>query len=203
MTPRLTLGLLAGLSLLAGVAAAVLFLHAPAAHIESGTLLETPHPVADFSLTGENGQAFTRQSMLGQWNLIDVGYTSCPDVCPTTLATLREMHSLLGADAGKLRVVFLSVDPERDTPQRLAQYVHYFSPDFHAATGGKAQLDALAASLGFVYMKVPGPTPQSYSMDHSAALILVNPEAAVAAYLSPPFNAATLSADLRNLVAAR
>jgi protein SCO1/2 len=203
ITRPLTLSLFAGLSILAGMAVAVLLLRPPPAQIQSGTLLEKPRPIVDFTLTGEDGKPFTRADLLGHWDLIYVGYTYCPDVCPTTLATLKDVHKALGADAAKVRVVFLSVDPERDTPERLAQYVHYFSPAFKAITGDKAQLDALGSNLGFVYMKVPGPTPQTYSMDHSAALILVNPQAELAGFVSPPLIAETLAADLRSLVAGR
>ncbi|MBL6752027.1 MAG: SCO family protein [Nevskia sp.] len=185
------------------MAAAVVLLRPAPAQIQSGTLLDKPRPIVDFTMTGDDGKPFTRARLLGRWHLIYVGYTYCPDVCPTTLATLKEMHRLLGADAAKVQVVFLSVDPERDTPQRLAQYVHYFSPDFQAITGDKAQLDALGTNLNFVYMKVPGATPQSYSMDHSAALILVNPQAEVAGFVTPPIVAEALAADLRNLMAAR
>jgi protein SCO1/2 len=203
ITRPLTLSLLAGLSLLVGMAAAVVLLHPAPARIQSGTLLDPPRPIVDFTLTGDDGKPYTRERLLGHWSLLYVGYTNCPDVCPTTLALLKQVYALLGADAGKVRIVFLSVDPERDTPARLAQYVHYFSPDFAAATGDKQQLEALGANLGFVFMKVPGATPQSYSMDHSAALILVNPKAELAGYVSPPLIAEALSADLRRLADAR
>lgn len=199
----LILSLLAGFAALVGIAAGALLLRPASARIESGTLLEPPRPVAQFTLTGDDGKPYTRQQLEGHWTVIYVGYTFCPDVCPTTLALLKDVHQALGADAGKVRFLFLSVDPERDTPERLAQYVHYFSPDFAAATGSKAQLDALASNLGFVYLKVPGQTPESYSMDHSAALILIDPQGRLAGYASPPFKAQALTADLLKLAQGR
>jgi len=97
-------------------------------------------------------------------------------------------------------VLFISVDPARDTPQALAQYVHYFGADFHGATADDAELEKLGKDLGFVYLKVPGTTPDNYLMDHSAALMLINPKAELAGYLSPPFDAATIAKDLKNLI---
>ena len=193
----LTLGLLAAFAVIVGIALGALLLRRPPAVLQSGTLLEHPRPVPDFSLTGDDGQTLTRASLEGRWTLVYVGYTFCPDVCPTTLALLKAVHRQLGTAASLVHVLFLSVDPERDKPAVLEKYVHYFSPDFSAATGSHDQLDALAATLGFVYEKVPGKTADSYLMDHSSELILIDPQARVAAYLSPPFTVTALTADLR------
>jgi protein SCO1/2 len=192
------LGLAAAAALLLGAAAAVL-LRPHAAALKSVTLLPEPRAVADFSLTGSDGRPFTRASLAGHWTLIYVGYTFCPDQCPTTLALLKSVYAKLGAVAGKIQVLFVSIDPERDTPARLAQYVHYFSPQFAAATGPQSELDKMGSNLGFVYDKVPGATPQSYLMDHSAALMLIDPDARLAGYLTPPFNAIDMAADLKKL----
>ncbi|MDB5987049.1 MAG: hypothetical protein JWR16_2102 [Nevskia sp.] len=196
----LMLGILAAFALLIGVLVGAILLKPGAVEISSGTLLPQPRPIADFSLSGSDGQPYTKASLAGHWSLIFAGYTFCPDVCPTTLAELKGVLNKLGADAGKLQVVFISVDPERDTPQRLAQYVHYFSPDFRAATGEVAALEKLGQSLGFVFVKVPGATPESYLMDHSAALMLVNPQAELVGYLTPPFKADAIAADLKPLL---
>jgi protein SCO1/2 len=175
-------------------------LHQGTPQLRSGTLLDTRRPVIDFNLNGADGKPFTRADLLGHWDLIYVGYTHCPDVCPTTLAQLKAVTAGLGSDRGKLRVVFLSIDPERDTPQVLGQYTHYFSPDFEAATGPNAVLDALGRNLSFVYEKVPGDTPQSYLMDHSSALILVDPQGQLAGYLTPPFKTVDMVSDLKQLL---
>ncbi|MDR3416243.1 MAG: SCO family protein [Nevskia sp.] len=196
----LTWSLLAAFAVLFGIAAGMVLLHTDARPIRSGTLLERPRPVPDFALTGSDGKPFTKADLLGHWDVVYVGYTHCPDVCPTTLALLKAVAAGLGDDRKRLRVVFLSIDPERDTPETLAQYTHYFNPDFLAATGSNEQLDALGSKLGFVYQKVPGETPQSYLMDHSSALILIDPKGEVAGYLTPPFKTEDLVGDLKQLV---
>jgi protein SCO1/2 len=175
-------------------------LQPPAVELASGTLLQAPRAVADFSLTGSDGRPFTKAAFSGHWNLVFAGYTFCPDVCPTTLADVKAALGKLGPQAAKLQVTFVSIDPERDTPERLAQYVHYFDPSFRAATGTKENLDKLGQSLGYVYEKVPGATPQSYLMDHSAMLILVNPNAELVGYLTPPFKPDAIAGDLKRLL---
>lgn len=195
----LILSLAAAGALLLGLFAA-LSLRPQAAEFRSGTLLETPRAISDFALIGGDGQPFTKADLQGHWSLIFAGYTFCPDVCPTTLATLKAMQAKLGPDAQRLQVVFLSVDPERDTPPRLAQYVRYFSPDFRAATGEVPALEKLGENLGFVFAKVLGATPETYLMDHSAALMLVDPKAELAGYLTPPFKAEAMAADLKPLL---
>ncbi len=192
--------LLAGLAVLIGITAGLVVLHPASVQIQSGTLLRQPRPIADFSLANSDGKPYTKADLAGHWSVIYVGYTHCPDVCPTTLAQLKAVEKGLGVDAARLRFVFLSIDPERDTPEALGQYTHYFSPDFLAVTGPNAQLDALGANLGFVYEKVPGQTPQTYLMDHSSALILIDPQARLAGYLTPPFKTESLIGDLKQLV---
>jgi protein SCO1 len=176
-------------------------LHKPATlQIESGTLLDRPRPVAEFNLQGADGKPFTRADLAGHTTVIFVGYTFCPDVCPQTLTELKAVHAKLGDLGDKLRFVFLSIDPERDTPEKLASYVHYFSPDFSAATGTNPELDKLGENLGYAYTKVPGGTPESYQMDHSAALIVIGPQTQLLGYLTPPFKVDAMSQDLRALV---
>jgi len=195
----LSYGLLAAFAILVGIAAGLIVLRPAAVEIQSGTLLKSPRPVVDFSLVADDGKPFTKADLAGRWSLIYVGYTHCPDVCPTTLAQLKAVEKGLGADAARIHFIFLSIDPERDTPQALGQYTHYFSPDFTAVTGPNAELDKLGASLNFVYQKVPGQTPQSYLMDHSSALILVDPQARLAGFLTPPFKTEALVSDLRQV----
>jgi protein SCO1/2 len=196
----LSWALLAGLAVLAGAAAALLVLRPGGVQILSGTLLQPPRPVIDFSLQGSDGKPFTKADLAGHWNVLYVGYTHCPDVCPTTLAQLKAVEQGLGADASRVRFIFLSIDPGRDTPDALGQYTHYFSPDFVAVTAPDAQLEALGSSLGFVFEKVPGQTPQSYLMDHSAQLTLLDPQGRLAGYLTPPFKTENLVGDLKQLV---
>ena len=166
----------------------------------SGTLLPTPRTVTTFKLIAEDGKPFTNADLSRHWSLIFTGFTHCPDVCPTTLSLLKDTVARLGAQGDALQIVFVSVDPERDTPEALERYVHYFNPHFRAATGPTAELEILGANLGFVFAKIPGPTPESYSMDHSVALILTDPQGRLAGYFTPPFKAEVLAADLSTLL---
>ncbi|WP_169603913.1 SCO family protein [Methylococcus geothermalis] len=168
--------------------------------LASGTLLPQPRPVAEFALTGEDGKPFTRAGLLGRWTVIFVGYTHCPDVCPTTLSQLKAAKAKLGADGARLAVLFVSVDPERDTPDHLARYVRYFDKEFRAATGPVDALAALGRQLGFVFIKNPAPEGEGYGIDHSAELMLLDPEARLAGYLTPPFQAETLAADFKMIL---
>lgn len=194
------LALLAVVALLAGVILGQRWFAPKLPAIASGTLLPKPRPLADFSLTDSGGKPFTRADLLGHWTIIFAGYTSCPDVCPTTLAELKGLEGRLGPLSDRLGVLFLSVDPERDTPEKLDQYVHYFDPRFRAATGTVDALEALGRNLGFVFEKTPGSTPGSYTIDHSAALMLIDPRGSLAGYLVPPFKPDTLAADMKNVM---
>jgi protein SCO1 len=169
--------------------------------LTSGILLTAPRPVGDFALTDQDGQPFTRRRLDGHWTLLFAGFTHCPDVCPTTLGVMKAVAERLPQDA-PLEMVFLSVDPERDTPEQLKRYVRYFSPTLVGATGGADQLQALCANLGLAYMKVPGAKASGYTMDHSAALVLLDRQGRVAAYFQPPHRAETLAADLGRVLAA-
>lgn len=199
----LSLALIALAAAAAGLfSASHVFAPAPSTQtpIRSGTLLPQPRPIPEFTLAGADGQPFTKAAFAGKWSVIFVGFTHCPDVCPNTLALLKNVRRGLAEQKKDLQVVLLSVDPERDTPKVLADYVRYFDPAFLGATGPKAQLDPLGSALGFVYMKVPGATPETYTVDHSSALILVNPQAQVAGYFTPPFKVEPLKDDLARLI---
>ncbi|HVT36911.1 MAG TPA: SCO family protein [Nevskiaceae bacterium] len=200
MSSRLT-WIVAAVAGVAGLIAAALWFAPGPAALQSGVVLPQPRALGEFALVADDGQPFTLQRLRGHWTLIFPGFTHCPDVCPTTLALLKQVRVRL---AGKpdVQVVFLSVDPQRDTPQALSTYVHYFDPAFTGVTAAEPELSRVATQLAIAYEKVPGPSPDSYSMDHSAALVLVNPQAQVAAYLSPPFQLETLAADLRKATGA-
>lgn len=168
--------------------------------LASGTALATPRAIADFRLTDQQGREFTRESLRGGWSLVFAGFTHCPDACPTTLAMLNAMDERLRANGGAIQVVFLSVDPERDTAERLAGYVSHFNPRFVAVTGARAQIDELCRDLGIAYVRNPG-AGGDYTVDHSAALVLIDPRARVAGYFQPPHDADALAADLAALAA--
>lgn len=196
----LSLGVIAALAAVAGLVVATLVFRPGNIELNAGTLLPEPRAIPEFTLAGTDGQPFTRARFEGRWSLIFVGFTHCPDVCPNTLGVLKNLRRQLGAQKKNLQVVFLSVDPERDDVAALARYVEYFDPQFIGATGPTEQLDKLGTALGFVYMKSPGKTPTTYNIDHSSALILVNPEARVAGYFTPPLKVDALAKDLAGLI---
>ena len=176
-------------------------IYAPrAVQIESGTLLREPRPVAAFALLDQDARPYSNAELQGHWTLLFAGFTHCPDVCPTTLGTMKQLAQQPGLREAGLDYVFLSVDPERDTPQRLKSYVAFFGTAIRGVSGPRAQIDVLCASLGLAYLKIPGASDAEYTMDHTAALVLLDPQGRVAGYFQPPHKLDTLAADLARIV---
>lgn len=196
----ITLGMIAALAALAGLVVATLMSGSKGIELETGTLLKQPRVIEAFQLKDSSGAVFDNARFTGHWSLVFAGFTYCPDVCPSTLAMLKGLKAQLDAANTPVQVVFLSVDPQRDTPDKLDRYVHYFSPDFIGATGSDDELEKLARSLSLVYAKVPGDTPETYTMDHSAALVLIDPQGRVAGYFLPPHRVKELAADLQRVI---
>jgi protein SCO1/2 len=175
--------------------------------VSVATVLPQPRPLADFRLVDQDGAPFTLEALRGQWTFLAIGYTHCPDICPTTLATFTAIASGIGDRSERqapTRFLFVSIDPGRDTPERLAQYVRYFDPGFLGATGDEAQLRAFAAQLGLAYAKVEGQdTALGYLMDHSASVLLVDPDGRLAAIFSAPHDSARMALDFLAIAAAR
>jgi protein SCO1/2 len=199
------LALASVLALLIGLWAARQLMHTPAAlpTLTSGTALPAPRPLTPFTLTDHRGQPFDLTRFRGAWTLLFFGYTHCPDICPTTLATLNSVAKKI-ADAGPqrvpVRVVFVSVDPQRDTVQRLAEYVPYFNKDFLGVTGTPAQLDAFTAQLNILHMRGSETAADGgYTVDHTASILLIDPEARFSAIFSAPHVATTLAKDFLSL----
>jgi protein SCO1/2 len=161
--------------------------------LASGTWLPQAKPIIDFQLTDTDGRPFTRRELAGAPSLVFFGFTHCPDVCPTTLLKLAQVRRHVAA-AG-LRVLFISVDPERDAPPVLGLYVHAFDPQFQALTGDPQTIARLAANFGVAVNRVPLPGGD-YTMDHSAVVFVLDDAAHIVAVFTPPFEVAALSADL-------
>lgn len=170
--------------------------------LEAGTVLPEPRALPEFALRDHHGRAFGPGRLAGQWTLVFAGFTHCPDICPATLAMLAGLDERLQAEGVELEMLFASVDPERDDPATLAGYVTHFSPRMTGVTGDKAELDSLMSGLGFAYIKVPL-GGGNYTVDHSAALALIDPGGRVAAYFTPPLRPDALAADLAVLAGAR
>lgn len=176
---------------LAGALLARLLTPAPIA-LSSGTWLPAPRPVADFTLTDAHGRDFDSNRLRGRPSLVFFGFTHCPDICPTTLARLAGVRRELPG----IQIVFVSLDPERDTPAVLGRYARAFHPDLIAVTGPPAARAPLESSLSVFSMRVPQPGG-GYSVDHSSALYLLDAQGRWVAAFSPPFDVDRLTADLR------
>jgi len=135
-----------------------------------------------FDLTDQFGQRRTLADFKGKAVVIFFGFTQCPDVCPTSLSELAQAKQLLGPDGDRLQVLFVSVDPERDTPEVMKEYMANFDPSFLALYTSLDGLPALAKSFKIYYKKVDGPTPTSYTMDHSAGAYVYDPQGRVRLY---------------------
>ena len=129
----------------------------------------------DFSLPDTNGKVHTLADYKGKAVVLFFGYTHCPDVCPTTMAELAQAMQQLGPDAKRVQVLFVTVDPARDTPQVLSQYVQAFNPSFVGLRPDDAQLAKVAKDFRVYYAKVPGKTPDNYTMNHTAASYVFDP----------------------------
>ncbi|HUI62422.1 MAG TPA: SCO family protein [Steroidobacteraceae bacterium] len=162
--------------------------------LASGTWLGTPRDTGSLRLTDQAGQPFTELALQGKPSLVFFGYTHCPDVCPTTLAKLAQVKK--AAAVPGLQVVFVSVDPQRDTPATLNTYVHAFDPEFIGLTGAPADIAGLTSRFGIAVARVDLPGGD-YSMDHSAAVFLLNTHGQIAALFTPPFDVRRLAEDLR------
>ncbi|HEX9707384.1 MAG TPA: SCO family protein [Steroidobacteraceae bacterium] len=164
--------------------------------LRSGTALPDPRPIGEFSLVDQDGRPFGRAALENRWSLVFTGFTNCPDLCPTTLALLASLRSRLPGNG--LQVVFVSVDPERDTPERIAAYLAHFDPGLIGATGTRAEIERFTNTLGLAQVRNPG-IGGEYTVDHSAALVLIDPKARVAGYFRPPHDERALAADLARL----
>ncbi|MFK5971090.1 MAG: SCO family protein [Candidatus Marithrix sp.] len=184
--------IIVSLLVLVGIAFGVIgwFFPRPTVPIELQAILRPePKPLQGFSLIDQNKNAFKLENFKGKWTLLFFGYTFCPDVCPTTLTVLQEFYTNLQPQVlANTQVVFVSVDPERDTPEKLAEYVAYFSKDFIGVTGEVTEINKLALQTGAGYIK--GPTlnadDSNYQISHTSTIFLINPKMQLHAGFSQP-----------------
>jgi len=154
----------------------------------------------DFALKDPDGKARTLADFRGKAVVVFFGYTQCPDVCPATLATLAEAMKRLGADADRVQVLFVTIDPERDTPQLLKQYVPAFDPRFLGLYGDADATARTAKEFKVIYQKVAGPAPDSYTMDHSAGSYVFDPQGRLRLFVSNGQGPDVFAHDLRELL---
>jgi protein SCO1/2 len=156
----------------------------------------------DFRLKDTSGRERTLADFRGKVVVLFFGYAQCPDVCPTTMAEMAEVKRKLGAEGERLQVVFVTVDPERDTPEVMKAYMEAFDPAFVALIPTPEELAAMAKDYKVYYKKVDGKTPTSYSMDHSAASYVYDPEGRLRLYARYGAGADAMLADVKALLAA-
>jgi protein SCO1/2 len=193
LLPRLLLASLAG-ALAGGLLAHMLT--QSAVTLQGGSALPRPRVIAPFTLTDTEGRQLRNDALHGHPTLLYFGFTACPDVCPATLAVLRELRTR--APLPDLRMWFVTVDPERDTPEALRQYLSAFGPGFTGLRAEAGALDPLLHEFSAFAGKREQPGVQ-YSVDHSATLFLLDSRAQLVAVFSPPLQATVLDADLRKL----
>lgn len=154
----------------------------------------------DFALTDHTGKPRTLADYRGRAVVVFFGYTQCPDVCPTTLSTLAETMKQLGPDADRVQVIFITVDPERDTQALLAHYVPAFDPRFVGLFGDAAATERVAKEFKIIYQKQPGATPSSYTVDHSAGVYVFDPQGRLRLYMSHGQGPDVFAHDLKALL---
>lgn len=157
----------------------------------------------DFSLTDHQGQPRKLADYKGKAVVLFFGYTQCPDVCPTTLSSMREVLKLLGDDANRVQVLFATLDPSRDTQELLAQYVPQFHPSFIGLRGDETATATLAKDFKVFYSKQPGSTPTSYTIDHSTGSYAFDPQGRLRLLLRHGEAPASIAADLKLLLAGK
>ena len=170
----------------------------------AGTWLPQPRPVADFHLRDARGQSISLAALRGRTSLVFFGFTHCPDLCPTTLALLAQIR---GQVRPTPQIVFVSLDPERDTPSELARYLAAFNsansvdPEFIGITGAVPDIKAMAGNFGVAFNKLPLPGGD-YMIDHSGTIFVLDGNAAIRAVFTPPFARDKIVSDLQNARAA-
>lgn len=171
---------------------------APAASL---IMLPEPRVIADFRLVDQDGRLFSLENLRGRWSLLFFGFTHCPDVCPGTLYDLHRVHSALVEKSGGMppahQVLFVSIDPERDTPEKLKQYVAHFDPAFIGVTGSHEQLQPLTMQLGIAYrIEDHEAGDAQYSVDHSARILLMGPDGRLHGVFPAPHDASKIISDM-------
>ena len=154
----------------------------------------------DFTLTDHNGQARGVKDFAGKVVVMFFGYTQCPDVCPTSMAELVEVKKLLGKDGDRVQGLFVTVDPQRDTPEVLKAYMGNFDPTFLALYTSPENLEKIAKDFKVYYKKVDGKTPTSYTMDHSAGSYVYDAQGKLRLYTRYGTGAAPVAADIKLLL---
>jgi len=166
-----------------------------------GLLWPDPKTLQTFTAVDENGNGFGLDQLIGKWSFLFFGYTHCPDVCPVTLGMFNQVLKQLKQEGrtGPEQMIFVSVDPARDTPPRLKEYVNYFNSNIIGVGGTDAQVKSLTSQLGIVYIAEEKSPSGEYYVQHSASIFLVDPKGRLVSIFSPPFDAGNIVAHYRQI----
>lgn len=176
----------------------------PAGELPAVTEIRDEQPLPAFLLHGPKGE-FGNAQLMGRWSFLFFGYTQCPDICPTALDLMKEVKAAVvagtqGASASVPQVVFVSVDPRRDSPQLVGDYLAAFDSSFIGLSGDDAALEPLTKSLGAYFRRHDAQDVTRYTVDHTAAIYLIDPRGRLRAVFSPPQEAAKVVANYRRIV---
>ena len=167
--------------------------------LNGAIVFDKPRRFEDFEILDQNGEPFTKDDLTGQWSLLFFGFTHCPDICPTTMADMARLKQNLPADiAEQTQGVLVSLDPARDTPELLNDYVAYFDPEFVGVTGDFLQIRRFANQVNVAFTKVT--QGDDYTVDHSGNIVIINPYGDYHGFFKPPFELAKLKATYSSIV---
>lgn len=177
------------------------YLLAPAPEPRHTTLLPEPRTLPGFTLVDGHNQPWTNAALEGNWDVLFFGFTHCPDICPASLGKLGAALELLEERGQPLPdAVFVTVDPARDDPERVREYASWFHPQMQGVTGALEAIDTLAAASAIGVVRHPPDAGGDYQVDHTASLVLVNPDGNIAGYISPPLDHAQIAHDIEILM---
>lgn len=195
----LAVGAVAGLALVVAALVAWPYLVTPAPEFH-GMALDSPSPATDFALADAEGRAVHLSDFRGRIVLLYFGFTYCPDICPATLTDLARAMEALGEQARETQVIMISIDPERDTPRRMAEYARAFHADFLGLSGAPDEIAAIAGPLGVYYEKRPDATGENYTMAHTSTVTVIDREGYVRLVWPFGANGVEMAEDLRLLL---
>lgn len=166
----------------------------------NGIAIQSPEPVPNFTLTSQSGAPLSFNDLRGKVILLYFGYTFCPDACPTTLTELKKATATLGRDAQDVQVVMVTVDPERDTPEVLRQYLGYFDPSYIGLTGSEEEILAAATPFGVYYQKHEGSAATGYLVDHTTTVMAIDKRGYLRLFYPYGTSGEEIAADMHYLV---
>lgn len=175
-----------------------------------GNILKPARKINVPALIKDNGETFTQDDITGHWSLLFFGYTHCPDICPLTMSIVARAKKAADEEHHLFPdVFFISVDPDRDKPEMLGKYIRYFDKDFTGVTGKQDLIKALTLQMSVVFMKIPAAgqadeiSENDYLVDHSSALLLLNPEGKLTAFLNAPHDPGTILKDIQKVISSQ